>query len=150
MLRFILNSVGHILASSRRKANPAPHIETGLRGEEAAERFLRQAGFTIVARRWSTPRQRGDLDLVAWKDEVLVFVEVKTRTAHDRAAAELTVDRKKRDTLRKLARFFLKSFHEKPRATRFDVLSVYLLPGQPAEVKQIQSAFRWSEEQSRH
>lgn len=145
MLNFILNLFERIFTRhSHARSALAEHLETGLRGEEAAEKSLVSDGYTILARRWCTKRQRGDIDLVAWKDETLVFVEVKARSAYDRAAAEINVDRSKRKTLRRLAQIYLKQFKQPPRV-RFDVLSVYLLPGKPAEVQHIQSAFGWHE-----
>lgn len=150
MLNFFLDLIERCFFRRPRREEAVAHLETGLRGEEAAEKFLREHGYTIFARRWSARRQRGDLDLIAWKSGTLVFVEVKARTAHDRAAAEINVDRKKRQTLRRVARVFLRSFNEAPRAVRFDLLSVYLLPGKPAEVEHIQSAFKWHEESRRN
>ncbi len=145
MFDLLLSVLEKLFAEKREEGDVAPHLETGRRGEEAAEKALVKDGYAILARRWGTKQQRGDIDLIAWKDEALVFVEVKARSAHDRAAAEIAVDRKKRKTLRKLARMYLNQFGKKPQAVRFDVVSVYLLPGRPAEVQQMQSAFGWHE-----
>ena len=126
------------------------HLETGLRGEREAFFFLRRAGDTVVARRWSTAKVRGDLDLIAWDGKTLCFVEVKTRTAHDSIAAEAAVDRPKREQLRRLANVYLKAFPEKERdqiEVRFDVLSVYLLKTGP-EFERLESAFGWYESTS--
>jgi len=145
MFDLLLSIFEKLFAEKRDDGEVAPHLETGLRGEEAAEKALVKDGYTILARRWGTKQQRGDIDLVAWKDEALVFVEVKARSAHDRAAAEIAVDHSKRKTLRKLARIYLNQFGRKPEAVRFDVVSVYLLPVKPAEVQHLQSAFGWKE-----
>jgi putative endonuclease len=145
MFDLLLSLFEKLFAEKRDEGDIAPHLETGLRGEEAAEKALVKDGYMILARRWGTKQQRGDIDLVAWKDEALVFVEVKARSAHDRAAAEIAVDRSKRKTLRKLARLYLNHFKQRPQSVRFDVMAVYLLPGKPAEVQQIQSAFGWKE-----
>ena len=77
--------------SSRSESQPA-HLATGIDGEDAAFFYLGRKGYTVVARRWSSGYQRGDLDLIAWHGPLLCFVEVKTRSAHDMAAAEVTVD----------------------------------------------------------
>jgi hypothetical protein len=61
----------------------AAHLATGLRGEEEALFHLRGLGYTIVARRWTSPRARGDADLIGWDGEWLCFIEVKTRTGRD-------------------------------------------------------------------
>ena len=51
--------------------------EFGQRGERTAERVLRRAGLTILARNWRAAG--GELDLAALEGETLVFVEVKAR-----------------------------------------------------------------------
>src|SRR5271165_2503496 len=84
------------------------HLATGIEGEDAAFFYLRRKGYVVVARRWSSGLQRGDLDLIAWQRGLLCFIEVKSRTAHDMAAAEAAVDTNKRMTLRKLARHYVR------------------------------------------
>ena len=122
-----------------------PHLATGLRGEQAALFELRRRGIVIVARRWTSPRVLGDVDLIGWEGETLCFIEVKTRTARDLAPAEVQVDEDKRRTLRSLARAYLRTFPESERSTipvRFDVVSVYLLGGAP-EFDLFPGAFDW-------
>ena len=121
------------------------HLHTGLAGERAALFELGRRGYVVVARRWTSSRYRGDLDLIAWHDDSLCFIEVKTRTAHDIAPAESAVDDDKRRTLRRLARAYLRSFPSRERdriPTRFDVVSVYLLGGTP-EFAFFPGAFGW-------
>lgn len=108
------------------------HLRTGERGELLAYYYLRQIGYTVVARRWRSARLRGDLDLVAWDGDTLVAVEVKTRTAHDLAPAHVAVDRHKRQMLRRMLRVYqrqLPAAWQEVVPLRFDVLSVYDLPG---------------------
>jgi len=116
----------------------AKHLLTGLRGEEEALFYLRKRGYTVVARRWQTPRLPGDVDLIAWEGETLCFIEVKTRTGRDIVPAEFAVDAHKQKTLRTLASVFCKRFPEETRRkipVRFDVVAVYLPvaagPGEP-------------------
>ena len=66
----------------RLPADP-PHLVTGLEGEKVGFFYLMRNGYTVVARRWSSNRVRGDLDLVAWDGDTLVIFEVKARTARD-------------------------------------------------------------------
>jgi putative endonuclease len=124
----------------------ASHIEIGERGEEAAYFFLRRQGYIVVARRWNDGPLPGDLDLIAWRDGVLCFIEVKTRTAHGLAPAELAVDENKRRILRRLARHYLRQLPEGPvPETRFDIVAVYEPQGKPRELHLIEAAFGWSE-----
>src|ERR1700730_13256362 len=102
----------------------AEHHRTGRRGEEAAYFYLRELGYTMVARNFRSPRCRGEIDLIGWDDDVLCFVEVKTRTTLDVKPAEAAVDRHKRRQIAAVAREYLRRF---PLSCqwRFDVVSVY-------------------------
>jgi putative endonuclease len=123
------------LARKRSAATESPaHLRTGRRGEEDAYFYLRRRGYVMVARNFRTARHRGEIDLIGWdtrkdKDEVLCFIEVKTRTTRDVKPAQAAVDRKKRHDLRFVIRDYLRSlprrqFPETPQ-WRFDVVTVY-------------------------
>ena len=128
------------------KASEPAHLITGERGEDAAFFFLRKHGFTVVARRWNDGPEPGDIDLIAWQDDVLCFVEVKTRSSKEVATASSAVDRDKRKTLRRLARQYLRQLPERePPQVRFDIVTVYELPGKPREIRLIPGAFGWGE-----
>jgi putative endonuclease len=119
----------------------AGHLQTGRRGEEDAYFYLRRQGYVIIARNFRSPNYRGELDLVGWVreqgDDILCFIEVKTRTTRAVKPAEAAVDREKRDDLRHVARDFMRQLPgETPpgglpgglpveRQARFDVLAVY-------------------------
>jgi putative endonuclease len=122
------------------------HLATGIDGENAAFFHLRRKGYIVVARRWSSGDLPGDVDLIVWQGPMLCFVEVKTRTARDAAPAEITVDSHKRNTLRRLARQYVRQLpQETAPPVRFDVLSVYLVPGEKKEFQHFEGAFGWSE-----
>ena len=88
----------------------------------------------------------GDIDLIAWQGPLLCFVEVKTRTARDDAPAEIAVDSHKRNTLRRLARQYVRQLpQEAAPPVRFDVLSVYLVPGKKKEFQHFEGAFGWND-----
>jgi putative endonuclease len=130
-----------------RRGRLPQHLRIGLEGEREALFHLRSLGYTVVARRWTSQKVRGDLDLIAWKQDVLCFVEVKSRTARDAYPAESAVDEGKRVQLRRLASAYLKGFDERLRSTirvRFDVVSVYLLAGERG-FEVLEDAFGWAE-----
>jgi putative endonuclease len=121
------------------------HLRIGLQGEQAALFELARRGYTVVARRWTSARLRGDVDLIAWHGESLCFIEVKTRSTRDLHPAESAVDDHKRRTLRNLARAYLRAFPEAQRRTipvRFDVVSVYL-SGSTPQFDFFPAAFGW-------
>lgn len=139
------------LARRRGRADVLPaHLVVGLKGEDAANFYLRRKGYTIVARRWSGGNLPGDLDLIAWQGELLCFIEVKTRTARDMNPAEASVDSHKRTVLRRLARQYVRQLPLViPPQVRFDVVSVYLVPGKEKEFEHFENAFGWSERRGR-
>ncbi len=109
--------------------------------------YLRRHGFTVIAHGWQSGRAPGDLDLVAWEDKTLCFIEVKTRSKHGMATAEAAVDSHKRKTLRRLAGHYLRQLPA-DTATRFDVISIYLQadrPSQKADIELFRDAFSWNE-----
>ncbi|MCU1270441.1 MAG: hypothetical protein JWN74_1735 [Acidobacteriaceae bacterium] len=123
------------IASKTSIADEAPaHLRTGRRGEEDAYFYLRRRGYIMVARNFRTARHRGEIDLIGWdrgkdKEDVLCFIEVKTRTTRDVKPAQAAVDRKKRHDLRVVIRDYLRAlprrqFPEIPQ-WRFDVVTVY-------------------------
>lgn len=59
------------------------HLRTGTHGEEEAFFHLRKWGYVVVARNFRSPRCRGEIDLIGWDEDVLCFIEVKTRTSHE-------------------------------------------------------------------
>jgi putative endonuclease len=127
----------------------APHLDLGLRGEEAAFFHLRRLGYVIVAQRWRSYRHPGDLDLIGWDGERLCFIEVKARTSHAVAEAEAAVDRDKRRTLRRLAWHYLRYLPTPSSEARFDVLTVYFEDGKKTEFHLFRGAFGWSEHRER-
>jgi putative endonuclease len=135
------------VARRRGRSEDLPaHLLTGIDGERAALFHLRRKGYTVVARRWSSGDLPGDIDLIAWQGVKLCFVEVKTRTARDATPAEIAVDSHKRNTLRRLARQYVRHLPgETAPPVRFDVLSVYLVPGEKKQFQHFESAFSWNE-----
>jgi putative endonuclease len=102
----------------------APHHRTGRRGEEAAYFHLRKLGYTMIARNFRSPRCRGEIDLIGWENDVLCFIEVKTRTTRDVKPGEAAVDSHKRRLVAAVARDFRRRLLPSCQ-WRFDVVSVY-------------------------
>ena len=100
------------------------HLRTGTRGEEEAFFHLRKLGYVIVARNFRSPRCRGEIDLIGWDEDVLCFIEVKTRTSHDVKTPEAAVDRHKRREVAQVAREYLRRLPPTCQ-WRFDIVSVY-------------------------
>jgi putative endonuclease len=81
-----------------RKSTPAPERQTafrlGLSAESRAAALLIAKGYRIAARRWRSPA--GEIDIVARRGALLIFVEVKARALLDDAAWSVTERQKQR------------------------------------------------------
>ena len=97
----------------------------GQRGEDLAAEHLERLGFQILARNHRT--RFGELDLVAYDGDVLVFVEVKTRRSDSREPWENLHDRK-RSQVRRMAIAWLTEGSDRPYSAqlRFDGIAVLL------------------------
>ena len=80
-------------------------------GEELATVILKTKGYYIIRRNFSCPY--GEIDIVAIKDKVLSFVEVKTRSSAQYGAPSEAVDLKKQKHIRNAARYFI-SYYKRP------------------------------------
>lgn len=87
--------------------------ELGRSGEERAAGYLEEQGYRLLARNWRCTQ--GELDIVAVRDGVVVFVEVKTRSTVDFGHPFEAVDDRKRERLWRLAHAWIR---EHPLAVR--------------------------------
>jgi putative endonuclease len=111
----------------------------GAYGERCAVRHLVGAGMRVVARNWRCTH--GEIDIIAWDDDVLVFCEVKTRRSDAFGTpAEAVVGRKAR-RLRRLAAEWLRTTGARAGEVRFDVVEVYPARTGAARVEHLQAAF---------
>jgi putative endonuclease len=118
------------------------HIVTGKRGETLAYWYLRQAGYTLVARNRPSQWGAGELDLIGWDGPVLAFIEVKARHASEVGAPEDAVSHKQRRRIMKAAEAYLRRLATRPESYRFDVVSVSWDPEAGCQVRLIKDAFR--------
>ena len=121
----------------RRRVQQDDH---GRMGEDAAHRYLRRHGCTIVSRNYRMRSGGGEIDLVAWHGRTLVFVEVKTRASEDFGAPESAVDAEKRANLRRASQDYVRRAGVDWDKTRFDIVSVVL--AKPMRIDWMKDAFR--------
>lgn len=116
---------------------------TGVRGETYAYWYLRRHGYILVARNYTAPGIKGEIDMVGYDGSVLAFVEVKTRSASDpnQPKPEEAVNWDKRRNLTRMARQFLRSRHVDEAACRFDVLAIETKPGARPTIRLHKGAF---------
>lgn len=106
----------------REKDNPTAQL--GREGEEAAYWYLRELGFTMVERNYRPQDSRGEIDLIGWDGDTLVFIEVKTRGQDALRQPEAVVDRNKERVLSIAASEYRKRAHRLKNPYRFDIVSV--------------------------
>ena len=124
----------------RRPQQPA-HLRTGRWGEQQARRALAAKGYKLLGMRVRVGR-RDEIDIVARKGEVLVFVEVKTRKNELFGTPASAVDRRKRDRLSRAAVRYLARLKQKPPYIRFDIVEVIgERGGASPEIRHIENAF---------
>lgn len=86
---------------------------------------------------------RGEIDIIARKEETLVFIEVKTRSGSDFGSPDESVTRAKQLQVRKIARGYLlkHGLAEEKTACRFDVISLLWLGGKRFRLAHHRNAF---------
>ena len=114
----------------------------GGKGESMVAGFLKDKGFTVIKRNYQC--RYGEIDIIAQNDELIIFVEVKTRKENSAVPIEETVDVYKKKRLILTAEDYLsKSPSEKQ--PRFDVALVTVREnvtnGSGYSLKYIENAF---------
>ncbi|MCX7116850.1 MAG: YraN family protein [Legionellales bacterium] len=111
--------------------------QMGFLAEKEALHYLLSQGLTWIESNYHC--RMGEIDLIMWHGETLVFVEVKARASRVYGGAVASVTYAKQQKLIKTASLYLlhkKSYDKHP--VRFDVIG---MEGVPARVHWIQNAF---------
>ena len=106
----------------------------GEAGEKLSARFLLKNGYRLVAANFKVPVGRnqvgatvtGEIDLIAFDEETLCFVEVKTRSSDEYASPIAAVDLRKQRQITRTARMYRKIFRLGAIKSRYDVVSIVL------------------------
>lgn len=110
----------------------------GRRSEIEGAAYLRSLGFRIVASGYRTAE--GEVDLIAWDGDVLVFIEVKSR--HSNTPPEDAVGFRKQQRVIRAAHSYIARYRHHDRSYRFDILAVTVLPGRSPVFRLLRDAFR--------
>jgi putative endonuclease len=114
------------------------HILTGQRGESLAADYLQKQGYTILHRNYRY--KRSEIDIIAVKDGLLIFVEVKTRTTDVFGFPEEAVNRRKERILLNAAEVFI-HWRKWEKDIRFDIIAITLSATLPPFIHHIEDAF---------
>ena len=108
---------------ARRRHMNADHA-LGRRGEDIAHRFLQRAGIVIVDRNYRMSSGAGEVDLVGWEGNTLVFVEVKSRQTEEYGTPDRAIGLQKQSSLIRTAREYARHAEVPWEQVRFDVVNV--------------------------
>jgi putative endonuclease len=97
-------------------------LRLGAVGERAAKAFLVASGYRILRENYATAL--GEIDLIAREGDVVVFVEVKTRSSREFGPPQSSVTLAKQRQIVKVAELFLQREGLSKAACRFDVVAV--------------------------
>ena len=119
---------------------------TGMRGETYAYWYLRRKGYLMVARNYSIPGMKGEIDMAGYDGRVLAFVEVKTRSlgkdgSRPLVSPEEAVNMEKRRNVSRMARQFLRARRIESEPYRFDVLAIETGEGMRPKVRLHKGAY---------
>lgn len=96
--------------------------DLGRKGEAIAAQYYRRRGYLLLGHNYRT--RLGELDLILYKEDTIVFAEVKTRTGRMLAAPAEAVDLHKQRRLRLAAELYLQRSPFQESTVRFDVVEV--------------------------
>jgi putative endonuclease len=108
----------------------AAHNKTGSLGETMAVAYLIQQGFSLLHQNWR--HSHWEVDIIASREKVLHFIEVKTRRTKKFGHPEESVTKSKIRNLINASEEFLYQYPEWKRI-QFDILSITLLKNEPAQ-----------------
>jgi len=117
-------------------------LHFGKEGEKAAVKFLKKRGYRIIEKNYRN--KSGEIDIVAEQDQVLVFVEVKSRTDGEYGEPLEAVTPHKQRKIGQVAKGFMIQHRIQNRDCRFDVVGIKGDPNQSKtwEIELVQDAFR--------
>ena len=108
-------------------------------GEDEACSFLRKNLCKILERNYRT--RAGEIDIVARLGKIVIFAEVKTRSATDYAQPWEAVGYRKRQKLKTTAKMYVQQHASRECEFRFDVISITFDDGLRPQIEWMQNAF---------
>ncbi len=119
--------------------NKQTPFDLGKLGEKIALHFLEDNKYKVIARNYRL--FRGEIDIIAYDQKTLVFVEVKTRRSTNYGFPEESVTSSKQQQIRKIAHGFLTKNNLQDVECRFDVISLSFDEKEEYSIRHIKDAF---------
>jgi putative endonuclease len=114
------------------------HLETGATGEDLAVEYLLKRNYLIQERNWRC--KHFEIDIIATYQNLLVFVEVKTRKTLEFGYPEESIGKIKMKRL-KLAATVYHFNHPQFKRIQFNVISILLQNNQPASIEMFEDVY---------
>lgn len=113
------------------------HNELGKKGEQIALKHLENLGYKVLEKNWFY--QKAEIDLITQKENVLVVIEVKTRSSIEFGSPESFVSKSKIKLLSKAIDAYIEQ-NNLDLEVRFDIISIVIKNDNPI-VEHIENAF---------
>ncbi len=116
----------------------AKHLDLGKKGELMAKQHLEQLGYEILDENWC--HGKAEVDLIAYKDKVIIFTEVKTRSGNYFGEPEDFVDLRKQRMLVQAANEYIYLMNHQGEV-RFDIVAILFKNEDNYKLNHIEDAF---------
>jgi len=116
----------------------AQHLDLGRKGESLAKILLQDAGYEILDENWT--HGKAEVDLIAYINKTIIFVEVKARTGNGFGEPEDFVDARKQKLLVDAADEYIYLMDHEGEV-RFDIISILFDKQTNYKIKHIEDAF---------
>lgn len=116
----------------------AQHNDLGFTGERIAKAFLIQKGYEILDENWVY--ERAEIDLIAYLNRIIIFVEVKTRSSTGFGLPEDFVNKAKQQLMASAADAYIEIMNHEGEV-RFDIISVLFKKNNSYTINHIEDAF---------
>lgn len=114
-------------------------LDSGRKGEDLAQAFLKKQGYRIIGRNYKT--RLGELDIIGEDRGTVVFIEVRSASSKAFGSPEYSIDRKKKNQIAKIAVSYIKERGLENRDCRFDVVCVEGVNSPEPKLNLIKNAF---------
>jgi len=135
--------MSEILSIKQNIAATLSSRDVGEIGEDLAARFLLKKGYRLVMANFKVPIGRnirgaavtGEIDLIAFDENILCFIEVKTRSSDEFASPLAAVDLRKQRQIIRTAKVYRQIFHLTGIGFRYDAISIVLRENARPEIE---------------
>ena len=111
----------------------------GRRGEDMAHRYLQRSGYAVIARNYRPSAGESEIDIVARRGDLVVFVEVKTRSGSEFGSPDRAIGLQKQKNITRAARRYAARAGLEWNQVRFDTIAIVL--GESTSLVHQQDAF---------